>query len=103
METLIFKNKTHLKNKMFDISLVQIIFGHVEAEKPRALRKIYSWVQRRKEILAKLGKELDLPRVDSQDGRRERREEGRRKGLTVRASRCRQALCLLISFSNKSV
>lgn len=86
METLIFKNKTHLKNKMFDISLVQIIFGHVEAEKPRALRKIYIWVQRRKEILAKLGKELDLPRVDSQDGRRERREEGRRKGLTVRAS-----------------
>ena len=52
---------------MFNVSLVQATFGHVEAE--GALKRIYSWMQRRKEKVAKLGKE--------QEGG----EVGRRKSL----------------------
>lgn len=71
------------------------IFGQVEAKE--ALKKIYSWMQRRKETVTELGEEQDLPLVGSQDHRREEK-----KPEKSRASRC-HVLGLSISFSNKSV
>lgn len=63
-------------NAMFNVSLGRAIFGQVEAEE--ALKKIYSWMQRRKETVTELGEEHDLPHVGRQDRRREK-EEGRGK------------------------
>lgn len=67
-------------NAIFNVSLGRAIFGQGEAEE--ALKKIYSWMQRRRETVTELGKEHDLPHVGSQDRRREKRE-GRGKAGKV--------------------